>query len=426
MLASAFLEDFRNGNYNDLLADLYEDPNQVDYQAFRFAGAIQKFIELYGDKEVSIFTAAGRSEVSGNHTDHQHGRVLAASINLDSIGIAAKTDDNTIRVVSDDFNITPVSADSLEIVEAEEGTSEALIRGVCRALSDDGWKIGGFEAFITSDVLVGAGLSSSASFEVLIGTILSGLYNNDEIDMVEIAKASQFAENKFFGKPCGLMDQCACAVGGLITIDFKDPSNPIVKAVDADFSKFGYSLCITDTKGSHADLTHEYAAIPEEMKKVADYFGFEVLRDVNPDEFLNKIPEVREAISDRAVLRAIHFFNENDRVPAIVEALENSDFDGFLKGIEASGNSSFKYLQNVYPSSDPSAQGVSIALAVSENLLSDNPGVSRVHGGGFAGTIQAFVPNEAVEDYRKGMDAVFGDGSCHVLKIRAVGGKHLL
>lgn len=426
MLASAFLEDFRNGNYNDLLADLYEDPNQVDYQAFRFAGAIQKFIELYGDKEVSIFTAAGRSEVSGNHTDHQHGRVLAASINLDSIGIAAKTDDNTIRVVSDDFNITPVSADSLEIVEAEEGTSEALIRGVCRALSDYGWKIGGFEAFITSDVLVGAGLSSSASFEVLIGTILSGLYNNDEIDMVEIAKASQFAENKFFGKPCGLMDQCACAVGGLITIDFKDPSNPIVKAVDADFSKFGYSLCITDTKGSHADLTHEYAAIPEEMKKVADYFGFEVLRDVNPDEFLNKIPEVREAISDRAVLRAIHFFNENDRVPAIVEALENSDFDGFLKGIEASGNSSFKYLQNVYPSSDPSAQGVSIALAVSENLLSDNPGVSRVHGGGFAGTIQAFVPNEAVEDYRKGMDAVFGDGSCHVLKIRAVGGKHLL
>lgn len=426
MLASVFAEDFKNGKYSDLLASLYEDPSQVSYQEKRYADALNKFIELYGDKEVSLFTAAGRSEVSGNHTDHQHGRVLAASINLDSIGVAAKTDDGVIRVVSDEFNIAPVSTDTLEPNPAEEGTSEALIRGVCSALAENDRTIGGFEAFITSDVLVGAGLSSSASFEVLIGTILSGLYNNDEIDMVEIAKASQVAENKFFGKPCGLMDQCACAVGGLITIDFKDPSAPIVKSVDADFSEYGYSLCITDTKGSHADLTHEYAAIPEEMKQVAAFFGKDVLREVDEDEFESKIPEIRDAISDRAVLRAIHFFNENNRVPAIVEALENEDFAGFLDGIEASGNSSFKYLQNVYPSSDPTAQGVSVALAVSENLLADNDGVSRVHGGGFAGTIQAFVPNDAVEAYRQGMDAVFGEGSCHVLKIRAVGGKHLL
>ncbi len=244
--------------------------------------------------------------------------------------------------------------------------------------------------------------------------------------MVEIAKASQYAENVYFGKPCGLMDQCACAVGGLITIDFQDPSKPVVKAVDADFSKYGYSLCITDTKGSHADLTHEYAAIPEEMKAVARYFGKDVLREVDPEEFNKHIPEVREAVSDRAVLRAIHFFNENERVAKIVNLLEEGDFDGFLNGIEASGNSSFKYLQNVYPSSDPTAQGISVALALSENLLDETSGVSRVHGGGFAGTIQAFVPNDQVENYRQGMDAVFGDGSCHVLKIRAVGGKQLL
>ncbi|WP_273235249.1 galactokinase [Ileibacterium valens] len=426
MLASAFLEDFRNGNYNQLLNDLYDDESLVAYQAKRYANAIEKFIRLFGDKEVSIFTAAGRSEVSGNHTDHQHGRVLAASINLDSIAIASKNDSGVIKVVSDDFNIAPIHVNELKVCKEEEGTSEALIRGVCKALASDGHTLGGFEAFITSDVLVGAGLSSSASFEVLIGTILSGLYNEAAIDMVEIAKASQYAENVYFGKPCGLMDQCACAVGGLITIDFQDPSKPVVKAVDADFSKYGYSLCITDTKGSHADLTHEYAAIPEEMKAVARYFGKDVLREVDPEEFNKHIPGVREAVSDRAVLRAIHFFNENERVAKIVNLLEEGDFDGFLNGIEASGNSSFKYLQNVYPSSDPTAQGVSVALALSENLLDETSGVSRVHGGGFAGTIQAFVPNDQVENYRQGMDAVFGDGSCHVLKIRAVGGKQLL
>lgn len=420
MLASQIIELIRSGSQDEMLADLYEDPALTEYQKSRYIKALDRFIELYGDLPVNVFTAAGRSEISGNHTDHQHGRVLAASINLDTIAVAAKAD-GVIEVVSDGFEISPVSLDTLEPVKEEAETSEALIRGLCRALKDAGYEIGGFKAFMTSDVLVGAGLSSSASFEVMIGEILSGLYNDSKIDPVEIAKASQYAENVFFGKPCGLMDQCACAVGGLITIDFENPKAPDVRAVDCDFGKNGYSLCITDTKGSHADLTHEYASIPEEMKQVAAAFGKEVLREVDPKQFTDEIAQLREKVGDRPVLRAIHFFNENERVPEIVAALESNDFEGFLKGIEASGNSSFKYLQNVFPSSDPTAQGVAIALAVSEDLLKDTEGVSRVHGGGFAGTIQVFVPNDQVQTYKAGMEKVFGPDSCHVLKIRKVG-----
>lgn len=424
MKATTLISQFKQNQFQDLLEDFYEDASIVESQNLRYIRALETFIELYGDKDVEIYSAAGRSEVSGNHTDHQHGRVLAASINLDTIAVVAPLE-GKIRMRSDDFEIQDIDIHDLEMKEEEKGTSEALIRGVLKGFVDNGYQIGGFEAYATSDVIVGAGLSSSASFEVLIGTILSGLYNDSKVDMVEIAKISQYAENVYFGKPCGLMDQCACAVGGLITIDFKDVAAPLVKHIDVDFSSFNTSLCITDTKGSHADLTHEYAAVPKEMKDVAAYFGKEVLRDVDESLFIHSIPELRKTLGDRPVLRAMHFFAENDRVKDVVEHLENQDFEGFKQGIQDSGNSSFKYLQNVYASSDPQNQAVSIGLARSEQVLGDK-GVCRVHGGGFAGTIQAFVDDDYVEIYRQAMDDLFGEGSCHVLKIRKYGGKKVL
>ena len=424
MKATELKQKFLNEEYKDLLLDMYEDASLIGYQTKRYADAIDQYIKLYGDGEVSVYSAAGRSEVSGNHTDHQHGCVLAASINLDAIGIVSPKE-GSIKVVSDDFDIKEIYLNDLDKKDDEEGTSEGLIRGVVYKLKEMGYKIGGFKAFITSDVLMGAGLSSSAAFETIIGTIIDGLYNNMEIDMVTIAKVGQFAENVYFGKPCGLMDQCACAVGGLISIDFNDTSKPIVNHVDVDFSKYNHSLCIVDTKGSHADLTDEYAAVPVEMKKVAQFFGKEVLRDVDVNEFYSKIAEVREACQDRAVLRAIHFFNENERVGKIVAALNNDDFDTFKALIQESGNSSYKFLQNVYASSDPQNQAVSIGLAMSEILLG-NHGVCRVHGGGFAGTIQAFVENDAVASYKEGIEKVFGKDSCHVLKVRKYGGYKVL
>ena len=424
MKAAALIDQFKQNKFADILLDFYEDPSRIEAQNKRYITALETFIQLYGDRDVEIYSSAGRSEVSGNHTDHQHGRVLAASINLDTIAVVSPLQ-NTICMRSDDFLIDDINLSDLSCREEEKGSSEALIRGVCNGFVKEGLNIGGFAAYATSDVIVGAGLSSSASFEVLIGTILSGLYNDGEVDMVEIAKISQYAENVYFGKPCGLMDQCACAVGGLITIDFKDPASPIVKPIDVDFSKFHTSLCITDTKGSHADLTHEYAAVPSEMKSVAKAMGKEVLRDVDEEEFIRNIPQLREKLGDRPILRAMHFFAENERVKDVVGYLENKDFEGFKKGIRDSGNSSFKYLQNVYAASDPQNQAVSIGLVMSEKVLGDK-GVCRVHGGGFAGTIQAFVDDDHVDTYRRAMDSLFGEGSCHVLKIRKYGGKRVL
>ncbi|MBQ0066464.1 MAG: galactokinase [Firmicutes bacterium] len=417
-------KQFEDNLHQELLLDLYEDESLMNYQKRRYIAAIDKFEELYGAQEVGVYSAAGRSEVSGNHTDHQHGCVLAASINLDAIAIVAPQED-VIKVVSDNYDIKPISINDLAKKDEEEGTSEGLIRGVVAKLQEMGYKVGGFKAFITSDVLMGAGLSSSAAFETIIGTIIDGLYNDMAIDMVTIAKVGQFAENVYFGKPCGLMDQCACAVGGLISIDFNDTSKPIVNHVDVDFGKYNHSLCIVDTKGSHADLTDEYAAVPAEMKKVAAFFGKEVLRDVPAEEFFENIAKARAACGDRAVLRAIHFFNENERVGKIVAALNSDDFDTFKALIQESGNSSYKFLQNVFAACDPQNQAVSIGLAMSEILL-DGHGVCRVHGGGFAGTIQAFVENEHVEVYKDGIEKVFGLGSCHVLKVRKYGGYKVL
>ena len=424
MKAFDIMKQFMNYEHDKLIEDLYEDKSLLTYQRVRYVRTLERFIRFYGNHDIEIYSVAGRSEVGGNHTDHQHGCVLAASINLDAIAMVMPQED-VIEVVSDNFNIEKINIHDLTKKDNELGTSEALIRGVVYKLKELGYKVGGFKAAITSDVLMGAGLSSSAAFEGLIGTIISGLYNNMEIDMVTIAKVGQFAENEYFGKPCGLMDQCACAVGGLISIDFNDPAAPVVKHVDVDFSKYNHSLCIVDTKGSHADLTDEYAAVPAEMKKIVHYFNKDVLRDVNEEEFYACIPSLREFAGDRAVLRAIHFFNENKRVGKLVSALDLDDFDGFKYYIQESGNSSYKFLQNVYASSDPQNQAVSLALALSENILGDH-GVCRVHGGGFAGTIQAFVENDYVETYKQAIEKTFGKDSCHVLKVRAKGGCKVL
>lgn len=424
MKTTEIKEQVVSGKYDALIEDLYADPSLLDYQKQRYAAALDKYQTLFGDDEVSIYSAAGRSEISGNHTDHQHGCVLAASINLDAIGIVSKQD-HVIKVISDDFDIKPIDLNDLDKKENEIGTSEALIRGVVSKLKELGYNVGGFKAFITSDVLMGAGLSSSAAFESIIGTIIDGLYNDMKIDMVTIAKVGQYAENVYFGKPCGLMDQMASSIGGLINIDFEDPQSPKIKKVEVDFEEYGHSLCIVDTKGSHADLTDDYAAIPYEMKKVANYFNQEALREVDKDDFYLNLPKIREILGDRAVLRAMHLFEENKRVDQQVKALEEGDFDTFKKLIKESGDSSFKYLQNVYSSHDLTNQSVSIGLAISDISLGDK-GVSRVHGGGFAGTIQAFVPNDIVSMYKKNMEHVFGEGACHVLKVRPYGGMKVL
>ena len=422
MKTTELKKGFQDGKYEELLRDIYIDESVLDYQKERYIKAIESFEELFGEKEVEIYSAPGRSEIGGNHTDHQLGRVLAASINLDAIAIVAKKE-NGVVLKSEGYPMINVSLADLLPKKEEEGTSEGLIRGVAAKLKEEGYEIGGFEAYVTSDVLNGAGMSSSAAFEVLTGNILSGLYNEGKVSPVLIAQAGQYAENVFFGKPCGLMDQMASSVGNLIFIDFADVKNPVIKNVN--FEDFDHSLCIIDTKGSHADLTDEYAAIPEEMKKVAAYFGKEVLHQIDKNEFYIHIPEIRKVAGDRAVLRAMHWFEETDRVIDQVNALEKEDFEGFKSLIKASGDSSFKYLQNVYTNRDVQNQAVSIALAVSEKLLG-NHGVCRVHGVGFAGTIQAFVKNDFVEEYRKALDAVFGEGSCHVLKVRKYGGMKVI
>jgi galactokinase len=425
MKASELKERIRNGKYDDRLLDIYADRELIGRQQDRYAKASDKFIELYGDREIEVYSAPGRSEVGGNHTDHQHGQVLAAAVNLDVIAIVSKTDDGIIKVVSDSFDIAPIDVKDLAKKDKEEGSSEALIRGVAGKLKDDGYNVGGFVAYMTSDVLVGAGLSSSAAFEVAIGNVLSGLYNDMKLTDVYIAKVSQYAENVYFGKPCGLMDQMASSVGSLVNIDFYDVNEPVINPVRVDFEKFGHSLCIVDTKGDHADLTDDYAAIPIEMKKVAGFFGKEDLKEIPFEEFLDKIPQIRPVSGDRAVLRAIHFFEDDMRVTDEVNALKKGDFEEFKRLITESGNSSYKYLQNVYSIKDYDNQNISLALVLTERYLGSRAGY-RVHGGGFAGTIQVFVPNDLVSGYKKEIEKYFGEGSCHVLKIRKYGGMKVI
>lgn len=417
----AYKLEIQDGVYDERLKEVYVDETLLSYHVKRYQDALIKFHELFGDKEVAIYSAPGRSEVSGNHTDHQRGHVLATSLNLDAIGIVAKTDDMVVHLVSDERPLLEIDLSDLAIKENEKESTASLIRGVAAGLVNRGYKIGGFETFITSDVLMGAGMSSSAAFESLLGTIFSGLYNEMQVSSVEIAQIGQYAENVYFGKPCGLMDQMACSVGGLVYIDFEDVEKPIIKQVPSDFEKHQYSLCIVDTKGSHADLTDDYAAIPIEMKAVAKQFGKEVLREVSEEQFYANIAMLREQTSDRAVIRAIHFYSEQKCVKGAVDALAADNFAGFLQEIQKSGTSSETQLQNIYSPKDPVTQNVMVALAASRHILGD-AGVCRVHGGGFAGTIQAFVKNDAVAQYKKEIEAIFGEGACHVLKVRPYGG----
>ncbi len=414
------------GSLDQRIKEIYVDEQRVPYNRERYIRAIDRFTELFpSEKEIEIYSAPGRSEVCGNHTDHQNGMVLATSINLDAIAIVAKAEEPVIRLVSGDFPMEEVDVADLSMKEEEQSTTTALIRGVAAGMKERGHKVGGFTAYITSDVLMGAGMSSSAAFESLIGTILSGLYNDMKVSSIEIAQIGQYAENIYFGKPCGLMDQMACSVGGMIFIDFKEKEHPEVRQVHTDFEKAGLSLCIVDTKGSHADLTPDYAAVPAEMNQVAQALGREHLREVPRETFFKGLPKLWKETSGRAVLRAIHFYEEEERVLRGVKSLEESDYPGFLSVIKASGDSSAKYLQNIYSPKDVDSQNVTVALAVSESILGEN-GVCRVHGGGFAGTIQAFVKNEAVAAYKEQIEAIYGDDSCHVLKVRLQGGIRVL
>lgn len=402
------------------LSDIYSE-DMISFQQKRYDNAAKSFTEIFSQTSKRFFSAPGRTEIGGNHTDHNFGKVLAAGVSLDVIAAVAESDDSIIEVKSEGFDKDTVDISSLEPCEAEKNTSAALIRGVCKGFVDRGYRIGGFKAYTTSNVLKGSGLSSSAAFEVLIGTILNSLYNDGKATAVEIAQIAQFAENEFFGKPSGLMDQMASSVGSFITIDFENPEKPIINKLDFDFKSSGHSLCIVDTKGNHADLTPEYAAIPSEMKSVAKLFGKEVLRGISKAQILENITLIREKCGDRALLRALHFVDDNERVDTEAKALNKDDFDAFLEEINSSGNSSYKYLQNIYANKSPNEQGLSVGLYIAESVLQGS-GACRVHGGGFAGTIQAFVPNEKLQSFISAMDNAFGDGACHVLTVRPYGG----
>lgn len=411
-----------NGEFDARFKRAYVTDEAVKAQHERYVSLAEDFAALFGEeRDARLFSAPGRTEVGGNHTDHNHGRVLAASINLDAIAVAAKNDENIVRVKSRGYNMDVCDITDLEIKEDEKGHSPALVRGMCAGFKKYGYEIGGFDACTMSSVLSGSGLSSSAAYEVLVGTMLNYLYNDGKVDAITIAKIAQYAENVYFDKPCGLMDQMACSVGGFVTIDFNNPAEPVVNEVKFDFASSGHSLCIVDTKGSHSDLTDDYAAIRSEMEAVAGFFGKNVLREVDEDEFKKNIPAIREKVGDRAVLRAIHFFADNARVLKEVDALKKGNFDEFKAYILESGDSSYKYNQNVFSTKKPLEQPVSLALSLSESVLRGK-GAWRVHGGGFAGTIQAFVPNEILADYKNAMESVFGEGSCYVLIIRPVGG----
>ena len=379
------------------------------------------FADCFGMAPERYFSAPGRTEIGGNHTDHQRGRVLAAAVNLDTNAAVRVNGSNLIRIQSKGYPMCQVDIRELTPVDAEINSTPALVRGVAARFAQLGCEVKGFDAYCESTVLPGSGLSSSAAYEVLIGTIINHLFFDGKVSQPEVAMSGQYAENVFFGKPCGLMDQMASAVGNLVNIDFFDKENPVIHPVSFDFASCGHALCIIDSGADHADLTDEYAAIPGEIKAVAAHFGKEVLTQIPESDFYAAIPELRKACGDRAVMRCIHFYQENERVPKQVAALENGDFDTFLRLIKESGYSSWMYLQNVIPAGYKLHQDVAVSLALCEHYL-QGKGAFRVHGGGFAGTVQAFVPFEILDSFRAGMDAALGEGACHVLSIRPQGG----
>ena len=427
MNAKQLICAIENGAINDSIISL-SGKEALEYQKSRYLTAVREFASLYGDdREITLYSVSGRSELSGNHTDHNHGCVIAASIDLDVIAAVSPRDDSVIRLKSEGFPEDTV--DIKEWTSPDEsrfGSSASLIAGMAEGFRRKGYAVGGFDAYTTSNVLKGSGLSSSAAFEDMIGNILNHLYNGGKVSNVEIAKLAQFSENVFFGKPCGLMDQVACAVGGIVAIDFSDTASPVIEQVDFDLSAADYRLCIVNTGGNHADLTDDYAAVPREMKAVASHFGKTVLRECDEAEVIKAIPALRKECGDRAILRALHFFGENKRVAEQKEALKAGDLDRYFDGVKASGRSSFCYLQNVYTTKNVSEQGLSLALCLAEHYLSGKKAAFRVHGGGFAGTIQAYVPGEDVEGFRTLMDSAFGDGACVVLRIRPRGAVKML
>ena len=379
------------------------------------------FTATYGCAPTRYFSAPGRTEIGGNHTDHQRGRVLAAAVNLDTIAAVKPNGTNIIRILSEGYPMCTVDLGILDPIDSECNTTPALVRGVAARFCQLGFHVEGFDAYCQSTVLPGSGLSSSAAFEVLIGTIIYCLYTDGRVSPPEIAQIGQYAENVFFGKPCGLMDQTASAVGNLVTIDFFDKEHPVIKPVRFDFSTCGHALCIIDSGANHADLTDEYAAVPGEMKAIAAHLGKEVLTEIAEEDFYAAIPALREKCGDRAVLRAVHFYQEKARVPQQVAALERGDFQTFLNLVKQSGFSSYMYLQNIIPAGYKQHQDVGVALALCQHYL-QGKGAFRVHGGGFAGTVQAFVPNDMLDSFVAGVEAVLGKDSCHVLSIRPQGG----
>ena len=379
------------------------------------------FAAAFGGAPERYFSAPGRTEIGGNHTDHQRGRVLAGAVNLDTVAAVRLNGTDAIRIMSKGYPVSTVNVTELTPVEAEINSTPALIRGVVARFTEMGCKVEGFDAYCESTVLPGSGLSSSAAYEVLIGTIVNHMFFEGKVSQPEIAMIGQYAENVFFGKPCGLMDQTASAVGNLVTIDFFEAGNPVIEAVDFDFAACGHALCIIDSGADHADLTDEYAAVPGEMKAVAAFLGKEVLTEIDEAAFFAAIPEIRKACGDRAVMRAIHFYQENARVPQQVAALRAGDFDKFLALVKQSGYSSYMYLQNVIPAGYKAHQDVAVALALCEHYLAGR-GAYRVHGGGFAGTVQAFVPYDILDSFVAGIDGALGTGACHVLSIRPQGG----
>ena len=419
-------KQIQEGVYDAAFSALYgSEPATLAAQRERYSTLVDRFAEEYGaDREVRLYSAPGRTEIGGNHTDHNNGVVMAAAVNLDVVAVVSPNEDNVVRVKSYGFDkIDDVDLSILTPQKREMEHSAGLIRGVAAGFVEAGGKVGGFDAYTTSDVLRGSGLSSSAAFEVCMGAIFRGEYNDNDMEnfsQVKIAQIGQYAENVFFGKPCGLMDQTACAVGSAITIDFKDPANPVVGTAKFDLATHNFALCISDTKGSHADLTDDYAAIRREMESVAEQFGKPVLREVDEQEFLKAIPSLRSKVGDRAVVRAIHFYNDCRRAADLCAAIRDDRFEEFLQLVIEGGHSSFEFNQNAYSIKNPQEQGVPLALAISQKVLKGR-GAWRLQGGGFAGTIQAFVPVDLLEEYRAAIDALFGEGSCHVLSVRNYG-----
>lgn len=403
---------------------LYRD---TERQTERFIKAIESFTSIYGEeRDIEIFSVPGRSEISGNHTDHNKGCVLAGSIDRDIIAIASKNDDGVIRFRSEGYPDDVVDIKKTDSPENfKKYSSASLIAGVVSGFINRGYPVGGYDAYSTSEVLKGSGISSSAAYEVMIGNILNYIYSNGEVDSTEIAKIAKYAENEFFGKPCGLMDQMACAVGGFVYMDFEDSENPEVEPIEFSLSDEGYSLCIVNTGGNHADLNEDYASVPGEMKAVAKLLGRDTLRGLTEEDIIKNINNIRRLVGDRAVLRSLHFLRENKRVGAVKEALKSGDIKSFLSVVSESGRSSFEYLQNVYSAANVSEQGLSLALALTDGYLEGEDVAFRVHGGGFAGTIQVFIKNRDVEGYVRYMDSIFGEGSSVVFNIRPVGATKL-